>query len=58
MLEFISPLALNHSQNLLAAASHVWNDRQKSLSVAAKTVSQPFVIGLCNAHLLNVCDMI
>jgi len=40
VLEFISPLALNHGQHLLAAAAHVWNERrQKTLSVNAKSVS-------------------
>lgn len=40
VLEFISPLALNHGQHLLAAAAHVWNERRpKSLSANAKSVS-------------------
>jgi len=40
VLEFISPLALNHGQHLLSAAAHVWNERrQKSVPVNAKSVS-------------------
>lgn len=40
MLEFISPLALNHSHHLLTAAAHVWNERrQKSRTGNAKSVS-------------------
>ena len=40
MLEFVSPLALNHGQHLLTAAAHVWSERRhKSLSLNAKSVS-------------------
>jgi len=40
VLEFVSPLALNHGQHLLTAAAHVWNERRhRSASMNAKSVS-------------------
>jgi len=53
VLEFISPLALNHGQHLLAAAAHVWNERRhKSPSGNAKSVSALSV--LAAGYMLHV----
>jgi hypothetical protein len=50
LLEFVSPLALNYCQYLLAAIASVWNDRRQRSSATKRVCAVCFVSLISNTN--------